>query len=55
MKINGDMVNKALADIVYNAQVEVANEFAERIKRCLLERDDEMIDYIRDNILEELK
>ena len=30
MKINGDMVDKALNDVVYKAQVEIIDEFAER-------------------------
>ena len=32
MKINGDMVDKALADITYKAQVEVLKRFAAILK-----------------------
>lgn len=29
-KLNADMVDKALSEVVYKAQIEIINEFAER-------------------------
>lgn len=44
------------ADLVVNqAKAEAYEEFAARLKRCILERDDETIDCVKENLLGELK
>jgi hypothetical protein len=53
-KLNSDIL-MALNETVNKAKAEAYEEFAERLKRCILDRDDETIDYIKEKLQEELK
>lgn len=53
-KLNANILT-ALNETVNKAKAEAYEEFAERLKRCNLERDDELIDHIKEKLLEELK
>ena len=48
-------VDEFVAKQIRKAKTEAIIEFAERVKRCILERDDETINYIKKKMLEELK
>lgn len=53
-KINSNFLT-AVYETVNKAKAEAYEEFAERLKRCILERDDETIDRIKENLIKELK
>lgn len=53
-KLNSDILT-AVYETVNKAKTEAYEEFAERVKRCILDRDDETIDLIKENLIKELK
>ena len=53
-KLNSDVLTAAY-QITNEAKAEAYEEFAERVKRCILDRDDETIDRIKENLIKELK
>ena len=53
-KLNSDILT-ATYKIVNEAKAEAYEEFAKRLKRCILDRDDETIDHIKEKLLEELE
>lgn len=53
-KLNSDVLT-AVYETVNQAKAEAYKEFAERVKRCILDRDDETIDLIKENLIKELK
>ena len=55
--IKRDIEEFPTSDVVpkRKAKAEAYEEFAERVKRCILERDDETIDCIKENLIKELR
>lgn len=53
-KLNSDILT-AVYETVNKAKVEAYEEFAERVKRYILDRDDETIDRIKENLIKELR
>ena len=53
-KLNSDILT-AIYETVNKAKAEAYEEFAERVKRCILDRDDETIDLIKENLIKGLK
>ena len=53
-KLNSDVLTAAY-ETVNKAKAEAYEEFAERVKRYILDRDDETIDRIKENLIKELK
>ena len=51
-KLNWDIFT-AVYETVNKAKVEAYEEFAAKIKRCTLDRDDETIDRIKENLIKE--
>ena len=50
-----DRLNQDKLTVVNEAKTEAYEEFAERLKGCILERDNETINCIKENLIKELK
>ena len=53
-KLNSDVLT-AVHEVVNQIKAEAYEEFAKRLKRCILERDDETIDRIKEKLIKELR
>ena len=53
-KLNSTILT-SVYQITNEAKAEAYEEFAERVKRYILERDDETIDRIKENLIKELR